>query len=78
MRRHFLKVLAATALVTFTVTTAQAQENIKIGLILPMTGPFTSTGKQIAAAANLYIQQNGTTVAGRKIELMSRAASHRN
>jgi branched-chain amino acid transport system substrate-binding protein len=70
MRRHFLKVLAATALVTFTVTTAQAQENIKIGLILPMTGPFTSTGKQIAAAANLYIQQNGTTVAGRKIELI--------
>ncbi len=70
MRRHFLKALAATALATLMSATAQAQESIKIGLILPMTGPFTSTGKQIAAAANLYIQQNGATVAGRKIELI--------
>jgi branched-chain amino acid transport system substrate-binding protein len=70
MRRHFLKALAATALATFMASAAQAQESIKIGLILPMTGPFTSTGKQIAAAANLYIQQNGATVAGRKIELI--------
>jgi branched-chain amino acid transport system substrate-binding protein len=70
MRRHFLRALAATALATFMATTAQAQESIKIGLILPMTGPFTSTGKQIAAAANLYIQQNGATVAGKKIELI--------
>jgi branched-chain amino acid transport system substrate-binding protein len=70
MRRHFLKALAATAIATFMAATAQAQESIKIGLILPMTGPFTSTGKQIAAAANLYIQQNGATVAGKKIELI--------
>jgi branched-chain amino acid transport system substrate-binding protein len=70
MRRHFLKALAATALATVMATAAQAQESIKIGLILPMTGPFTSTGKQIAAAANLYIQQNGATVAGKKIELI--------
>ena len=49
---------------------AQAQEPIKIGLILPMTGPFASTGRQIEAAAKLYMQQNGDTVAGRKIELI--------
>jgi branched-chain amino acid transport system substrate-binding protein len=70
MRRHFLKVLAATALATVMATAAQAQESIKIGLILPMTGPFTSTGKQIAAAANLYMQQNGAMIAGRKVELI--------
>jgi branched-chain amino acid transport system substrate-binding protein len=70
MRRQFLKILAATALATVMATAAQAQESIKIGLILPMTGPFTSTGKQIAAAANLYIQQKGATVAGKKIELI--------
>jgi branched-chain amino acid transport system substrate-binding protein len=70
MRRVFLKALAGAALATVMVASAQAQETIKIGLILPMTGPFTSTGKQIAAAANLYIQQNGATVAGRKIELI--------
>jgi branched-chain amino acid transport system substrate-binding protein len=47
-----------------------AQERFKIGLILPMTGPFASTGKQIEAAARLYMAQNGDTVAGRKVELI--------
>jgi branched-chain amino acid transport system substrate-binding protein len=49
---------------------AQAQQAFKIGLILPMTGPSASTGKQIEAAARLYIAQNGDKVAGRKIELI--------
>jgi branched-chain amino acid transport system substrate-binding protein len=48
-----------------------AQDNkFKIGLILPMTGPFASTGKQIEAAARLYMAQNGDTVAGKKVELI--------
>ena len=49
---------------------AQAQEAFKIGLILPMTGPSASTGKQIEAAARLFMAQNGDKVAGRKIELV--------
>jgi branched-chain amino acid transport system substrate-binding protein len=44
--------------------------NFKIGLILPMTGQQASTGRQIEAAARLYMAQNGDTVAGRKIELI--------
>ena len=47
-----------------------AQDSFKVGLILPMTGPFASTGKQIEAAARLYMAQNGTTVAGKKVELI--------
>src|SRR5688500_1439640 len=42
----------------------------KIGFILPMTGQSASTGRQIEAAAKLYMAQNGSTVAGRKIELI--------
>ena len=49
---------------------AQAQEVFKIGLILPMTGQSASTGKQIEAAARLFMAQNGDKVAGRKIELI--------
>jgi branched-chain amino acid transport system substrate-binding protein len=49
---------------------ASAQETVKIGLILPMTGPFASTGRQIEAAAKLYMQQKGDTVAGKKIQLI--------
>src|SRR5688500_16565672 len=42
----------------------------KIGLILPMTGQQATTGRQIEAAARLWVAQNGDTVAGRKIELI--------
>ena len=50
---------------------AFAQDNkFRIGLILPMTGPFASTGKQIEAAARLYMAQNGDTVGGKKVELI--------
>lgn len=48
----------------------QAQEAFKIGLILPMTGQQATTGKQIEAAARLFMAQNGDKVAGRKIELI--------
>ena len=49
---------------------AMAQDTVKIGLILPMSGPFASTGRQIDAAVKLYMQQNGSTVAGKKIEVL--------
>ncbi|MES2190879.1 MAG: ABC transporter substrate-binding protein [Pseudomonadota bacterium] len=49
---------------------AQAGKPFKVGLLLPMTGPFASTGKQIENGVKLYMQQNGDTVAGRKIELV--------
>src|ERR1700687_6028234 len=54
------------------LTPAQAQETVKIGLILPMTGGQASTGKQIDNAVKLYMQQNGDTVAGKKIEIILR------
>ena len=47
-------------------TGASAQQVLKIGLILPMTGPFTSTGRQIEAAVKLYMQQNGDTRRGQE------------
>ncbi len=49
---------------------AWADDNvITVGMILPMTGPSASTGKQEQAGAQLYIQQHGDTVAGKKIVL---------
>src|SRR2546429_4910703 len=49
---------------------ALAQEGVKIGLILPMTGGQASTGKQIDNAVKLYMQQKGNTVAGKKVEVI--------
>src|SRR5215217_2809277 len=51
-------------------TGSPAQETLRIGLILPMTGAFASTGRQIEAAARLYMQQNGDTVVGKKVQLV--------
>lgn len=62
--------LVAAAAATLLASAAQAQETVKVGLILPMTGPSASTGKQIDAAVKLYQAVNGTTVAGKKVEVI--------
>src|SRR5262245_14530294 len=60
----------AAALLLSLLLPASAQETFKIGLVVPLTGAFTSTGRQVVAGAQFYLQQNGNTVAGRKIELI--------
>jgi branched-chain amino acid transport system substrate-binding protein len=69
MRRR-LRQAVVVATLGILAGTALAADPLKIGLILPLTGPFGSTGKQIEAAARLYIAKNGDTVAGRKVELI--------
>jgi branched-chain amino acid transport system substrate-binding protein len=70
---HKRTLIQAAAALAFAVTAggafAQAQP-FKIGLILPMTGQQATTGRQIEAAAKLWIAQNGDTVAGRKVQLI--------
>ena len=72
-RRQALHALAGSAVVaTFPFSRAHGADAapFKIGFILPMTGQSASTGKQIEAAAKLWMAQNGSTVAGRKVELI--------
>src|SRR5438876_4884669 len=70
-RRRFITSLGATAAIAaWTPRLAFAADPLKIGLILPLTGPFATTGRQIEAACRLYIAKNGDTVAGRKVELI--------
>ncbi len=68
MQRRHLILSAGLALAAWSLP-ARAEDSFKIGLILPMTGPFQSTGHQIEAGVKLYMQQHGDTVAGRKIEI---------
>ncbi len=69
-KRLFLRTTAWAAL-ALTGTAALAQDNVfKIGLVLPMTGQQATTGRQIEAAAKLYMAQNGDTVGGKKIQLI--------
>ena len=69
-KRHFLRATALASL-AFVGTAALAQDNtFKIGLILPMTGQQATTGRQIEAAAKLYMAQNGDMIAGKKVQLI--------
>src|SRR5216110_3648097 len=68
--RSQMLLAAGSVAAMLTLAPAQAQETVKIGLIVPMTGQQASTGKQIDAAVKLYQQQHGTTVAGKKIEVI--------
>jgi len=70
MKKRVFVSLACTALAGLALP-GFAQDNVfKIGLILPMTGQQASTGRQVEAAARLYMAQNGDTVAGKKIQLI--------
>jgi len=69
-KRSLLKIAAALMLAGTTAVPAYAQDVVKVGLILPMTGAFASTGRQIEAAVRLYMAEHGDTVAGKKIQLI--------
>jgi len=73
-KRTLLSVtFVAAAVLSLTSLGAAAQDNkFRIGLIIPLTGPQSTTGIQIEAAARLYMAQHGDTVAGKKIELIVR------
>jgi branched-chain amino acid transport system substrate-binding protein len=74
--RRLLVVAIATLAgsVSYVITGAEvdAQDAVKIGLSAPLTGPFAENGKQMIAAAKLFIEQSNTTVAGRQVQLIIR------
>ena len=70
-KRVFLQGIAASALsVGAGMAAAQQGTPFKIGLLLPMTGQFGSTGRQIENGVRLYMAQFGDKVAGRQIEIV--------
>ncbi len=68
--RSLMQVAAGVVAAGLLSGAAVAQETVKIGLIVPMTGGQASTGKQIDNAVKLYMQQHGDTVAGKKIQVI--------
>ena len=64
--------LAALALTAQLACPARAEEPVKIGVIAEFSGPFAEYGKQMENGMKAYLAQNGDTVAGRKVELITR------
>jgi len=61
--------LAAFTLAAMASGVSQAKD-LKVGLVVPLSGPFASTGQQMMNGVNLYVQEHGATVAGRKVVLI--------
>src|SRR3979411_2187377 len=67
--KTFVTALAC-AVVALAVNSALAQDVAKIGLVLPLTGGLAPVGKQVQVGVQLYTQQHGTSVAGKKLDLI--------
>jgi branched-chain amino acid transport system substrate-binding protein len=67
-RLHLIALAAAT--VACGAAQAADGDTVKIGVILPMTGPSASTGRQIDAAIKLWVAQNGSKAGGKKVEVI--------
>ncbi len=73
LRRTMLKGMAAGATVGLLPRRAKAQDVLKMGISIPLTGVgFNAVGRQLQSAIKLYVQQHGDVVAGRKLELTIR------
>src|SRR5580700_5623547 len=73
--RHSYFFAAPTLAIAIAATaagSAAAQDTVKIGLVMPMTGTVGAAGQEVVAAVKLYMAQHGDTVAGKKIELIIR------
>src|SRR5437764_9568737 len=64
--------LALVVLVTLVApVSAQAQGGpIKIGMLAPLTGAFAQVGKDMVNGTELYLDEIGRQIAGRKVELI--------
>jgi branched-chain amino acid transport system substrate-binding protein len=65
-----LRMLVSAALMAIFAESVGAQEGLKIGLVQSLTGPFNTVGKAAVNGAQLYVQQHGDIVAGRKVQLI--------
>jgi len=73
LRFPFLARLAVAGLIVLGAGAAAAQEVVKIGISIPLTGAgFAAVGRQVVAGARLYVAQHGSMVAGKRIELIVR------
>jgi len=50
---------------------ANAQDTVKVGMIISLSGPFADTGIQMLNGAKLYVKEHGD-VGGKKIEIIAK------
>jgi branched-chain amino acid transport system substrate-binding protein len=63
---------AAAAMLAVTLAGPAAAETVKVGLILPYSGPFAGLGAVMDNAIKLFVAKNGDTAGAHKIEIIRR------
>src|SRR5918911_5649852 len=66
-----LRLIAAAAVLILPLA-GEAQQTIKIGVLLTLSGQFADAAAQMDNGVKTYMKQHGDTVAGKKIELIRR------
>ncbi|MGH8789147.1 MAG: ABC transporter substrate-binding protein [Cupriavidus necator] len=64
------RALLAACAIGLSAPAAFAQDAVRVGLILEMSGPFADFGKQMETGIKVYQKQFGETVAGKRIEVI--------
>jgi len=64
--------LAAVASLSALGSPAAAEDSIKVGVLVELSGPFAPFGRQITNGMKAYLAANGDHVAGKKLELVVR------
>ncbi len=67
-----LRALAACSVLAVAPTLAHAADPVRIGLIAPFSGSFADYGKQMEGGIKAFQRLNGDTVAGRKVQIISK------
>ncbi len=70
MRKFYVGIAALSTAVMLSLSPAQAQGTIKIGLIMSYSGQFADLGTMMDTAVKLYVKEHGDTIAGKKIEFI--------
>ena len=71
-KKMTLKLVAALAVSLATLALQSRADVIKVGVIAPMSGPFSVVGQTWEGATKAYQKLNGTTAGGHTIEVIYR------
>ena len=67
-RRRITVIIAALLLLAGTAAWAQ-RPPIKIGMFVPQTGPLAANGKEMENGFRLFLEEQGSRLAGREVKL---------
>src|ERR1043166_6482682 len=70
MRFSITAMSGVAAVLLATAAPADAQETLKIGLVMTLSGQFADAGIQMQNGVKTYMKEHGETIGGKKIELI--------